>query len=81
MTREIMVWPERWESLTGKKAERYITLWADGYASGDVLLLREYNPDEQTYTGREHRRTIVSVNHAVRPASWERDVVVELGPA
>ncbi|MCR8630874.1 DUF3850 domain-containing protein [Paenibacillus radicis (ex Xue et al. 2023)] len=33
-----------------------------GYAVGDILVLKEYSPDEKRYTGRE---AIVKVSHCV----------------
>ncbi|WP_330896218.1 ASCH/PUA domain-containing protein [Brevibacillus brevis] len=58
---ELKTWPEYFEAVMygTKKAE--IRKNDRGYKVGDTLLLREWDPEEEEYTGRIVRRVITHV--------------------
>lgn len=53
MTHELKTWPEFYElCLSGKKSFEYRKADRD-FKVGDLLLLKEWNPKTEEYTGRE----------------------------
>ena len=53
-THHLKTWPYSFESvLAGTKRAEYRKLWDRDFAVGDALILQEFRPEEQTYTGRE----------------------------
>ncbi|WP_051663137.1 ASCH/PUA domain-containing protein [Alicyclobacillus macrosporangiidus] len=74
-THELKTWPEYFEPLL--HGEKTVELRKDdrGYAVGDTLILREYDPDTRQYTGRICTRT---VTHILRGGPWLQDGYVAL---
>lgn len=62
-THELKAWPEFFEPL--RVGEKTCELRYDdrGYQVGDVLMLREWEPNTQSYTGRACRRRVAHVIH------------------
>jgi hypothetical protein len=50
---ELKVWPEYFEAIQRGAKPFEIRKDDRGYREGDVLLLREYSPGPDEYTGRE----------------------------
>lgn len=57
-THELKCWPEYFEAVQSGDKPFEVRKWDRPYAVGDTLLLREYDPEAQDYTGRELTRTI-----------------------
>ena len=57
-THELKVWPEFYGPL--ERGEKTFELRQDdrGFRAGDVLILREFLPSMQSYTGRSLRRRV-----------------------
>ncbi len=55
---DLKCWPEFWDNLESGRKTFEIRIDDRGFGLGDTLLLREWRPVEQTYTGREVRRTV-----------------------
>ncbi|SFV08074.1 ASCH/PUA domain-containing protein [Alicyclobacillus macrosporangiidus] len=66
-THELKTWPEYFEPLL--RGEKTVELRKDdrGYAVGDTLILREYDPETGQYTGRSCTRL---VTHILRGEPW-----------
>jgi len=60
-THELKTWPAYYDDiiLRGKNFE--IRYNDRGYQEGDLLLLREYNPDTEEYTGRTMMKKVVHI--------------------
>jgi hypothetical protein len=55
---DLKVWPEYFRDIiTGRKHTEFRQHDRD-FQVGDVLLLREWDPDKKEYTGRELRRRV-----------------------
>ena len=55
---DLKVWPEFWDNLESGRKTFEIRIDDRGFCLGDTLLLREWHPVTQVYTGREVRRTV-----------------------
>ena len=64
MIHELKLWPDFYRPMVlGKKT--FEIRWDDrGFAVGDVLHLREWEPNSKTYTGRETRRKVSWIGKA-----------------
>jgi hypothetical protein len=58
---ELKSWPECFDALDNKSKSFELRKDDRGYAVGDVLVLKEYEPDTSTYSGRWCRRRVVHV--------------------
>lgn len=58
MNHELKIWPDFFQPLVLRK-KTFEIRWDDrGYAIGDQLHLREWNPKTRQYTGRETYRRV-----------------------
>ncbi len=57
----LKVWPEYYQSVVDLEKSFEYRKNDRGYAVGDFLQLREYNPDTGKYTGREEIRQITYI--------------------
>ena len=57
-TVEKKVWPEYFEQILSGSKTFELRLNDFDIAEGDTLLLKEWNPETKTYTGRETTRTV-----------------------
>jgi len=58
---EKKIWPKYFESILNGKKNFEIRLADFDAKEGDILLLKEYNPENKTYTGRELKKEITYV--------------------
>jgi hypothetical protein len=67
VTHELKVWPEEFEKVwVGDKTHEYRRN-DRGYKVGDVLLLREFQPVGEIYTGRE---LVAKISAISRGPEW-----------
>lgn len=60
-THDLKVWPEFFDALE-RNEKQFEVRWDDrGYKVGDTLLLREWSPQVEGYSGREIRRNVYYV--------------------
>jgi len=52
MKHELKTWPEYYRATIGRKKLFEIRKNDREYKTGDILLLKEYNPETKKYTGR-----------------------------
>jgi hypothetical protein len=64
---ELKTWPEHYAAIDGGSKTVELRLNDRPYAVGDSLLLREWEPLEAGYTGRQLR---VRVTHILRGGEW-----------
>ena len=76
---EKKVWPESFQKiLDGKK--RFDVRLADFEAKeGDVLVLKEYNPEAKAYTGREIEKRINFVLKLNEQKFWKKEDIDKFG--
>lgn len=76
---EKKVWPEYFQKiLDGKK--KYELRLADWECSeGDLLLLKEWNPETKEYTGREIGKTITYILKTNDINFWPKEDVEKYG--
>jgi hypothetical protein len=55
---ELKTWPEPYQALIDGVKHHEVRVTDRGFAVGDRLLLREWDPKSQTYSGREQGRTV-----------------------
>ncbi|RSK29864.1 ASCH/PUA domain-containing protein [Hymenobacter metallilatus] len=60
-THDLKCWPEYFEAVADGRKSFELREDDRGYLEGDTLLLREYNPNTNTYTGREIRRLVTYI--------------------
>ena len=76
---EKKVWPEYFEKiLEGKK--RYELRLADFECKeGDILILKEWNPQQKKYTGRVVEKTVTYVGKTKGQSFWPQEEVEKYG--
>ena len=79
---ELKCWPLFFEAVASGVKPFEVRRDDRGYQPGDLLRLREWNPDSETYTGRECHRRVTYLLDLGAPM-WGLDglVVLGLGPA
>jgi hypothetical protein len=68
---QIRVWPQMFRVLTSRQPQQLVTV-DHGWSNGDLVVLREYDPDGNKFTGRIVHRTVQS---ATLQAAWGRVLV------
>lgn len=61
-THELKVWPRFFEALIGGIKTAEYRKNDRNFEAGDLLRLREYNPETKSYTGQETHCVILHVN-------------------
>lgn len=64
---ELKSWPDQFDALSSKKKTHEVRRFDRDFKVGDFVLLREYDPETKTYSGRQLLREIV---HITPPASF-----------
>lgn len=55
---ELKTWPEPFEALVDGRKHHEVRTTDRRFEVGDRLLLREWDPEERAYTGREQSRVV-----------------------
>lgn len=63
VTHDLKCWPEFYEPISRGEKTAELRYNDRDYQVGDVLVLREYDPNKDSYTGRECRRQVSHVVH------------------
>ena len=58
MVHELKCWPEYYDAVERGDKPFEIRKWDRPYQVGDTLLLQEYDPEKQDYTGRQIKRKV-----------------------
>lgn len=59
---EKKVWPQQFESLKSGKRKADLRLAEFDIKEGDTLVLKEWDPDKQEYTGRSLKKKVTYVS-------------------
>ena len=71
-THEVKCWPPYFEDIRSQRKTFELRLDDRQYKVGDILLLREWEPDDADgYTGAEIRRRIIYIQHGIGPGAIE----------
>ena len=79
MKYEKKVWPEYFQKiLDGDKTfELRLADWE--CKEGDILILKEWNPETQEYSGREIEKTVTYVGKTKNMTFWPKEEVEKYG--
>lgn len=74
---ELKCWPESFEGIISREKTFEVRLDDRGYELGDIVILKEWVPEEKVFTGRT---AIVYVSYLLRrwPGIMERYVVMSI---
>lgn len=61
MLHELKIWPEHFDAVKSGRKRFEIRKDDRDFQEGDKLVLREWNPETQTYTGRSFAVTVYFV--------------------
>lgn len=64
---ELKCHPEPFLAVRAGDKTHEVRVFDRPYRAGDLLLLKEFLPDDQTYTGAE---VLVRVTHVTEPGTW-----------
>lgn len=67
MNHELKCWPEPFQAVLDGRKRHEIRQYDRSYCVGDTLLLREYDPEKKTYSGRE---VTAEVTYFSRGGEW-----------
>lgn len=67
---DLKCWPEYYAEVDAGRKTFEIRKDDRGFRVGDVLLLREYEPQSKTYTGRSCRRVVTYVTNFGQPSGY-----------
>ena len=79
---EKKIWPEYFEKVASGKKKYELRLGDFRPQEGDVLVLKEWNPKTEQYTGREVKRTVThSSTFSVEELSkfWSEEEIRKMG--
>ena len=79
MKHEKKVWPEYFQKiLNGDKTfELRLADWE--CKEGDILILKEWDPETQEYSGREIEKTVTYVGKTKNMTFWPKEEVEKYG--
>ncbi len=76
---EKKAWPEDFERVSSGKKNFDVRLGDEAYAAGDILVLREWDPEKKTYTGRSLEKKIKYVAKTKQMPYWTEEQTVANG--
>ena len=77
---DIKVWPEFFPGLLDRSKSFEVRNNDRDYKVGDVLMIREWDPSSETYTGRRVLRRVTYVLDPFRPLAWENKAILAIVP-
>ncbi len=77
---EKKILPEYFEKIKSRKKKFELRLNDFEIEEGDVLILREWNPNKKEYTGREIKKEVTDVSRfRVDELFWPKEEIEEKG--
>ncbi len=76
---EKKVWPKYFELIKAGKKSFEVRLADFDVEEGDILVLREWDPDKKAYTGRVLEKKVVYVTKARDWKFWPNEAVEKYG--
>ena len=76
---EKKIWPKYFEKIFNGEKDFEVRLNDYEYNIGDVLLLREWNPESKTYTGKSIEKTIKYIAKTKDMKYWTEEEIQKNG--
>jgi len=76
---EKKTWPELFEKVLSGQKKFDLRLAEFKCSEGDILVLKEWNPDTEEYTGRELEKEITFVMETKEIDFWSKEEMERLG--
>ena len=76
---EKKVWPEYYERILSGEKTFEIRLNDFDCESGDILVLREWDPTDETYTGRSLEKEVTYVSSTKNLTFWSEEEIEKHG--
>ena len=76
---EKKIWPKYFEKICNGEKDFEVRLNDYEYNIGDVLLLREWNPENKTYTGKSIEKTIKYIAKTKDMKYWTEEEIQKNG--
>lgn len=70
---EKKIWPQYFDDVASGKKRFELRLGDFDIAEGDTLLLREWDPDKETYTGRQIETEVTNVLKTKDQTFWSKE--------
>jgi len=67
MVHELKCWPEPFAAAVNREKRHEVRVFDRDFQEGDGVLLREWEPERQQYTGRTYR---CEVGYVTQPGTW-----------
>ena len=67
MDHDLKIWPEQFDAVISGAKKHEVRVFDRPYREGDGVVLREWDPKTEQYTGRE---TAFTITHITKPGSW-----------
>lgn len=72
-------WPEQFQAILSGKKKFDLRLADQDFNVGDILILEEYDPEKQEYTGRKIEKKITYVIKTKDLKFWTKEEADEKG--
>lgn len=76
---EKKVWPEYFQKIIEGKKNFELRLDDFDCEEGDILILREWNPETKKYTGRETEKEVTFVGKTKDMKFWSKEEIEKFG--
>ena len=76
---EKKIWPKYFELVKSGKKTFEIRLADFGIKEGDILVLKEWDPEKKEYTGRELRLRVTYVTNTKDQDHWSKEEIEKYG--
>ena len=76
---EKKTWPEYFQKILDGDKTYEVRLADFECEEGDVLVLKEWNPDTKEYTGREVEKEVTSIFNTKDTTFWNKEEVEKYG--
>ena len=67
VTHELKTWPHPFQAILGGTKQHEVRKWDRDFQPGDLVKLREWDPEKQDYTGRSKT---FSIGYCTMPGMW-----------
>lgn len=76
MTHELKTWPEYFQAIFENKKTFELRVNDRNYQVGEILLLREFDPETKQYSGREIKRYVTYIAANLEHFGLDHDCVI-----
>ncbi len=76
---EKKIWPKYFELIKERKKTFEIRLADFEIKEGDILLLKEWDPEKKAYTGREIKLNVTYITNTKWQHHWSKEEIEKYG--